>query len=340
MSTLFLPLRSNCGWFTSEDTHALLAQRLKSWLLFYDVIAPENGRYTAAFNERASFDWAVGPEAIDDRTVIEYYEPGSEFEVRVGSEPDGVFHPLMSGPTFIRYVVDFFPLLSEAGITQADYIYWINSELAGEGKQAAQKSAAEALRNAGNNTFIETTNRWLNKKVVENLHYDAFLAAALNLPMSVDARASTIVERSNQLANEHWSHEATSIIQQSWLSLGLPDPGRESWDTVLSARESAAGKDLRRVIGHLSEFAAEILAGEGSEEDFASEVRKLLVGELVSELLKRRSTTREASINLGLNLIPFGSALGTANDVRKVVREHHSWVALLGRLDHGEFRPI
>jgi hypothetical protein len=309
--------------------------------LFYDVIAPEVGRYRVIYGERGSFDMMLGTAAIPDRREISYYEPGSEFAIRVGREKDGQFHSLLSGPSFARYEVDFFPLLNEAGITSAEYIHWIDEGLTDKGKQVAQQSATEALRNLEEKEFALSTNRWLNNKVVQNLHYDACLSAALSLPMSVDGHASLIVERSNEVAGAHLGREPNSVFQQSWLSLGLPDPGRETWDVVLTARESRAGEDLRRIISHLSDFAADVLIGGGSADDFSDEANKLLVGELVSELLKRRSSERQVAINVGLNLIGLpGTIIGSGNDIRNVVKENHSWVALLDRLGHGDFRPL
>jgi len=341
VTTLFLPLRSNCGWFASEDTHAELARRLKSWLLFYDVIAPEDGRYRAFYTERGSFDWDLGVGAIDDRTQIRYYEPESDFAILVAAEETGPFHSLLRGPAFARYEVDFFPLLHEAGITSAEYVRWISDDLTDEAKLIAKKSASAAIRAAEEDEAPASPNRWLASKIVQNLHRDAFLAGALDLPMSVDVQAGAVVSKSNELVGSEWAREATSVLQEGWLSLGLPDPSREPWDVILELRESAGGKDFRRVIAHLSQFASEVLSGGGSSEDFAEEARKLLVGELLAELLRRRASPGEAVINLALNLIPYAStALGTANDVRKVVREHQSWVAVLDKLGHGGFRPI
>ena len=31
MSSIFLPLRSNAGWFANEDTYDALDRRLKTW---------------------------------------------------------------------------------------------------------------------------------------------------------------------------------------------------------------------------------------------------------------------------------------------------------------------
>lgn len=87
------------------------------------------------------------------------------------------------------------------------------------------------------------------------------------------------------------------------------------------------------MISRLSELAAEALIGGASAPEFAEEAKRLLVGELVSELLRRRPSKIEAVVNLGLNLIPYaGAALSSANDVRKLVQDHRNWVALLSRL--------
>jgi hypothetical protein len=333
MSTLFLPLRSNCSWFASEEAHNLLVRRMKNWVLFYDQIAPENGRYRATYGHRGSFDTMMRGGSYEERRTISYHTPGREFSIRIGNEADGEFHPMLGGETVASYEVDFYPLLLEAGIISAEYIRWVEYELTPEAKREANRSADHVLRSSDFSTSL-SENQWLRTKIVQNLYQDAVLAAGLNLPLSVDAYSTVVLEQGNAAVMAELSHEAVSLVQRSWVSLGLPDPGDASWDVVLRARESDAGRDLREMISRVSSFAAATLLQGGGAEDAVSEANRLLVAELVGELLQRRASTANAVINLGLNLIPYaGAVLGSANDARKLVQEHRSWVALLDRIN-------
>lgn len=49
MSTLYLPLRSNAGWFATEDTQAELENRLKTFLIVYDELIIQDGVYEVTF---------------------------------------------------------------------------------------------------------------------------------------------------------------------------------------------------------------------------------------------------------------------------------------------------
>lgn len=329
VSSVFLPLRSNCGWFASGDTHARLARRLKHLLMFYDTIAFENGRYTATFGVSGSFDAMLPQNTVKDRSKIRYRADGESFAISVAPTGSEHFKPLIGGASVESYEVDFWPLAMEAGITEAPFVRWVDLELAPEGKQAANNASRHAQRDP---TLVQDLpdNTFIRSSAVKALHQDAILARALDLPMSTDERIASLIVRSNASAQTTWSPDALSILQRTWLSFGLPDPAAQSWDDVLESRESAAGKDLRRVFKILAIRAIEIMSAGQSQDDWNDVVRKLFVQELVTEIMKRQLAKSEAVVNLGLNLIPYaGAALSTAKDVAEMVKEHRSWVTLL-----------
>lgn len=123
------------------------------------------------------------------------------------------------------------------------------------------------------------------------------------------------------------------MLENAWLSLGLPDAGEAPWDSVLRARESAAGEDLRRVMERLSALAVSAFADAVDPREWQAEAEKLLVAEIIRELLARRPNVLESGITFGLNFIAYvGTAVGTLKDAMAIVEEHRSWVSLLSGL--------
>lgn len=332
MSAIFLPLRSNAAWFADEDSHSELGRRIKRLLLFHDALAVEDGRYTASFVARGASDHFFPPTSIRDRARIQYRSLGTGYQVRVARSGTDEFSPIISGALQASFEVDFWPVLSEAGITGADYIRWIEYELTDESKEIVRQAVFRARLDPRTEEGLPE-NRFLRGKIVEALHSDSMLAAGMGMPLSVDHHASLIVERSNMAATSRWRPEARAALADAWLTLGLPDPGAFDWDVVLRARESAAGADLRRLVDQLCAQAVFVLTGELSSADWREEARRLLVRELVTELLERRIGIADVGMNLGLSLIPYASTpISTALDVRRLVSETRSWVSLLADL--------
>jgi hypothetical protein len=297
------------------------------------LLAVEDGRYSASFVARGASDHFFPPAQIRDRSRIHYRSPGTGFQVRVARSGTGEFSPIISGALEASYEADFWPVLSEAGITGADCIRWIEYELTDQSKEVVRQAVYRARLDPHLEEGLPE-NRFLRSKIVEALHSDTMLAAGMGMPLSVDHHAASVIERSNIAATSQWSPEARASLLGAWLTLGLPDPAQVSWDLVLRARESAAGADLRRLLDQLSANAVAVLTGEDSVAAWHEEARRLLVQELVAELLERRTGVADVGISLGLSLIPYASTpISTALDIRRLVGESRSWVSLLAGLD-------
>jgi hypothetical protein len=335
MSAVFLPLRSNAAWFAHADAHARLAGRIKHLLLFNETLVVQDGRYKASFLANGASDWLIPGSMVPDRSRITYHRPGSELHVRIAPSGTSDYSSLMGGALEASYDVDFWPVMAEAGITDVEYIEWVEAELTQSGKQKASSAAFRARQNPSLTEGLPV-NRFLRDKIVDAIHQDSILAGELGLPLSVDHHASTIVERANGTARGPLESRLKPAMMNAWVTIGLPDPSEESWDSVLRARESAAGADLRRVTAKLEGLAIDTLAGAATEQDLEAEAGRLFVQEIVEELFARRVTAKGTVLNLGLNWIDLapgvGSAIGSVRDIADLIKEKRSWVSLLAGL--------
>lgn len=332
MSDVFLPLRSNAGWFSNEDTHAQLASRFKNLLLFNDTLIVQDGRYEASFLAGGSSDHLLRGEHVKNREQIRYHQPGSTFQVRVAPSGTSDFKPILSGPIEASYEADFWPVLAEAGITRADYVKWVQVDLTPDGQTIVDRAVSLARLDPLTGAGLPD-NRFLRSKIIKSVYSDALLAAGLGAPISVDSHAASVISHGNTTAAAGWSPDVRGMLENAWLTLGLPSAGTEPWDSVLRARESAAGKDLRRVMDRLSALAVKCLTESVDQSQWQEEANKLLVREIIAELLERRPNVLEAGVSFGLNFIPLvGTAVGTLRDAVLLVKDHRSWVSLLSGL--------
>lgn len=199
LSEVFLPLRSNAGWFSSENTHAQLVSRFKNLLLFNDRLIVQDGRYEASFLATGSSDHLVPGKLVKNREKIRYHEPGSSFQVRVAPSGTEDFKPILSGAFEASYEADFWPVLAEAGITQSDCIEWVQLELSGDGRALADRAAFRSKFDSSEVADFPK-NRFLRDKIIKSVYGDAVLAAGLNAPLSVDAHAASVLSRGNTVA--------------------------------------------------------------------------------------------------------------------------------------------
>jgi hypothetical protein len=341
MSRILLPLRSNAAWFADEQARQVLEARLKNYLLLYDEIILQDGRYQSTVLDTGSLDSYYPPGSIrGDRTKITYYRPGTPFAFMVRESKDGPDVPVggLTGPRVFTYEADFYPIIASAGLVSADFIQWLNGDLVENLKEQAKDEARRDLTNSAISESIPG-NHFVKAKVLESLYHDASLANHTGLDFAVDYRAGPAVRLKNELESDHWGPEARATVGRAWVSLDLPDYGQALWEEVIAVRESAAGKDFRRLVERVA-AAVDCAALEGippSELQHLAE--RKLAAELAKELKERTPTVRAKLLSLAINLIstlPVVGALANAAGVAtetggliNALRERRTWVSLL-----------
>ena len=343
MSRIFLPLRSNAAWFADEQAQQVLEARLKNYLLLYDEIIVQDGRYQSTALDTGHVDVYSPAETIRvDRTKISYYRPGTPFAFVVRESKDGPDIPVggFTGPRLFTYGADFYPILVSAGLLNADFIKGLNGDLSENIKKQAQDEARRDLLNPTISASIPG-NQYVKAKVLESLYHDAYLASSTELDFAVDYRAGPAARLKNEMESDRrWGPEARATVGQAWVSLERPDYGQASWDEVIELRESAAGRDYRRMVERVA-AAVDRAALEGTP---ASELQRIaerkLDAELVEAMRRRRSSPMDGVLSFALNLISLAlplvatgsAAVGIAMDTDSVIsslRERRTWVSLL-----------
>jgi hypothetical protein len=326
VTSLLFPLRSSCGWFTNAATRDILERRVKNALVLYDELIFQNGRYILNVLETGKFDLDLASGSIpDDRTTIEYYTPGREATLLIGG------HQLLGGPTISCYQVDFHPILHDAGLLTEHYIRY-SDFVASEEVKARSKAATQADLRDTNLLACLPGEPFQKSSLVEAMHLDASLAFHLKASFTTDERAGPFLAYKNsQIAHYAFEVDLRPFVLGTLASIAFPDFSSLPWDRVGAVRESAAGRELRRLIGEL----ASVLAARASEftdpRDAEVLVHQLFTRELIDELGRWHPNLGGFVFDLSLNLLPLGGLVGAGTGILELVERNQSWVALLHR---------
>jgi hypothetical protein len=337
MSRLFFPLRSNTAWFASDSTLSVLERRMKNYLMLYDELVVQDGRYLVKHSEKGVFDYYTpAGQLTNDRSKVSYYSPDDPFVAQVADNAEGPFYPIFQGPITDSYEVDFFPLLYTAGLTESKIVRWWNVDIGDAGKNAAGEAATADTSDARVQAVLPA-DRFTRGRILKGLYIDSLLAQQIDASFSVDSRVAPVIEQKCSSLVRHWAVDPTGAFHQMWISLMLPDFGGASWDDVLRARESSAGKEFRLMISRIIDSVAGSLSDIESDADLSALLNREFNRELVHEVRRRRAKPAEAALNLLLNFIPagMGSFVSVPNDMRKVVSERRSWVTFLDGVPRG-----
>lgn len=326
MTSILLPVRSNGAWFSNAEARSRLERQIKVNLLLYDKLLVQDGIYhvTAGVDGQGMSMFMPGDDVPTDRRKTEYFQAGSPFGVEVGGKQ------VMRSVSEFSYVVDYYPILHEAGLVDAEYIEWVYGDLAEPYKSNAKRQA-DADWDAADSSGVLPQNHYIKKEVLQGIYIDGLLANLLRQPFSVDYHAAPVIEWKQKKAMAFWKDELPPMFFDCWLYFDLPDFSNRSWNEVCKIRESAAGRDFRslvaRVAGRIETARAEL----ADPREVSESLKREFTREIIEELLARRTTPTDALINLGLNLVPFGLVPSTLKDVSTLCKEGASWVSLMNR---------
>lgn len=281
----------------------------------------------------------LGPDSVPGgRDTIEYREPGAGARLEIRRRPDGEPHTLFDGVPIESLQVDFHPILREAGLLGQDFIEFQTYTASESGKKRIQ-SAADKDRKSDRLMRALGIEGFLQKPLVEALHFDAALAAELRCCFFADPRVGRFM-KAKLRESSHPSHkeDLRSNLLDVTMQLILPDFASLGWDEVIRIRESGMGRDLRR---HLWAAAAEIsqIVGDLDDpRDIKIVIQEHYLLELSRELRDRHPTPFKALLNLAANFLPSPvSAMGALADGVNLWEHRRSWIAMIGpQSDHPE----
>ncbi|MFH1671809.1 MAG: hypothetical protein ABIF87_00040 [Pseudomonadota bacterium] len=323
MSKIFLPLRSNAAWFVEEQARSELERRIKIYMVLYDEIIFQDGRYVSRAGETGSFDILMPSDRYPgDRTSISFCKPGHNFSVVIAGQK------IIGGKAQVAYETDFYPIIHDSGLFGMDYFKWNSIDISNEDKQVAQKIATTDLNNE---EIVKSIQRqyFIRKNVLESLFIDSILSFRLRLPFLTDFRMLSIIKQKNNEFKLHFEPSIEGLFFDNWISMELPDFSYMSWEKVHEIRESEAGQNFRLMIAKLSTSVQEKLSEIDDERDIEKIVNWEFFKETIDEFRHFSPTYSEFGLNIGLNLIPYGAFIGTMKDFSNLLEYHNSWVTLL-----------
>jgi hypothetical protein len=218
--------------------------------------------------------------------------------------------------------------MNDAGLVDASFVSWVYGDISSSAKSRAQAMAAPDKRSSAVRGDLPS-GQFLQDGIIDGLYIDSLIGQAHALPISVDHHCATLIQRGNSSVAQSFSIEPVTAFQTAWIELGLPDAGERSWEEVVEARESAAGREYRQLALRVTDNVIAGLESGVSQADIQREVERALVSQLVEEVFQRRPSTVRALINVGLNLIPCASMASSVDEVLSIVKDRRSWVSLL-----------
>lgn len=327
-SKIFLPLRSNADWFRTEDLKNILIRRIKIYMMIYDEIILQDGRYHCIIGDTGSFDSFIpAPACGFDRAVINYSRPGEPYSLRFINTKTGN-DTILSGKTVVSYEADFYPILNEAGISQEGYFNWEVVDLTSDGKRYVAKQSQNIIKDGELNEHLPEGS-YLKKKLIESFYFDTLMAFEMRNPLSMDHRFSPILDHVSDRQIQSLQPEIRAFFHNHWISLNFPDFSEYSWEELHEIRTSMAGQEFRSMVDRVIRNVTIELPKIEKYEDVIEIINKEFIGELVDEINKRRSNIRELGVNLALNVVPLGSIVSVANDIRNYIEDKNSWISLL-----------
>jgi len=331
MSELFFPLRSNSAWFHKEETKIALEKRIKTCLMLYDRIYFQDALYQCTVWEHGAFDMMLPPTNIGfDRSKIRFFSPGTKSGLYFGEKDGEAKNKIIEGEAKYNYHVDFYPIIKEANLLDAEYINFKRIELTDEHKNKSKKAANDELKKY-DFTPLLGDNSFFRQKILESLYIDSTLSTYFGIPFVIDQYTGPVISYINKNAVKIHEGIIKDVFFNNWITIGLPDFSDYSWEDIDKMHKSKSGIEFRQMIDRIVQVVTEEQNNINEAKDLALIVEQNFTKELVSEVIAHLPTPKNVIFNLGLNLLPFGTGMvaGGVKDYVELAISKRNWVSLL-----------
>ena len=318
VSKIFLPLRSNTGWFSNSETQRQLERQLKTFVMLFDRLYVQDGRFILNVWSNGHLHYWTAPHRIHaDRGQVTYYEEGSSATFEVEG------HAIFDGPTILSRNVDFFPILHAARMDEMDYVTWWNFDASDSTKSTSSTNARAALNDSTIRDAIPG-NDFVRDVAAQALFTDALMATDLKMPFVVDAGLQPLIDALRKREISKLDVAIPGILYHTWIDLNLPDFSVCSWEEIRRLRESPAGEDFRTMV---KSIAAKVQAAlpELNQSDIEHLVQREFSLELIDELKSRIVTPGSACVSFGTNFL----SVGAVQPFVQLGFDQASWISLL-----------
>lgn len=330
VSRVFFPLRSNAGWFESEQARSDLEERIKQSLLVYDEVWFQDGRYLCFVGDDGFIEFMMAPDAYPgDRDGISYYRLGHPFELSVANVGEESWHPLLKGPALAAWEVDFYPILGKSGFLEDPAVTLALVDVPDREKARCKAEARQDVPRVQTENVLHG-NTYYQQLVVQTYYVDSVLACALNMPIAVDPTiAQLALWKNSKITGELGLPTDRVMILNQVVKLAIPCLAGLSWEQVHSIRDSAVGRDFRKMIARIHDELTKEIPRLSNREDVKDVIARHFISELVDELRAISKTSTDVVLGIVANVMPVVGAAATAKEIWDLIRQRRSWVYLL-----------
>ena len=328
MSKVFLPLYSNMPWFTDEESVTRLERQIKSHLILYDELYLEDGKlqfFASADGQGMQFH-RPSDSISEARSGPSFFSPGQRFGIQFLDPATGKNVNLLSAQNEHGYEVDFYPVLSKAGLLNAPFVKRIEIDL-GKLKNGIEEKASRLYSQPPLRRELPR-NSYLARQMLFGLIRDTTIAADNKMSLSACGRLLPAINAHKMGQYQKWNVDIPAVFFDHWLELEFPDLTSSSWEDVCSFRESVLGQSFRTLVRDMKSRAFEFLQTGPSKEDIRYWVAKDFTKELAREVQSRLQSPAGVAMNLCLNFIPYSSFMDTAQELLDCVHDRTSWVSI------------
>ena len=258
INRVFLPLRSNIGWFKSPDLRDEISNCVKESILIHDEIYIEDGTFKADILEgsRGSNSSYIPPSFIQPETrSIEYERDFKQTDLAIGIGLDGDTSPreiVLQGRTEERFKIDYFEIFNDIEVSDYDYLNFIVFQNEYELPPAAKDIIREQSWEDKRNFKSIHPNYVLRDFVIDNLNHDLVASIWLKSSIVMDSRHHDLLKK------KCWRPESTfstkpvgeHVALNQILEVSVPEFSSLSIEKVLELRDDGSwcnftGRDHR-----------------------------------------------------------------------------------------------
>jgi len=349
LNRVFLPLRSNIGWFKSLDLRGDISNRVKESILLYDEIYIEDGTFKADVLDGSSgpFKRYYPPGFIPpEQRTIEYERDLKPTEMTIGIGRDGDDAPratISQGNTLNRFKIDYYEIFKNIEISDYNFLKFTVFQneygLPRNAKDIIREQSREDKR-----TFRDIhPNNAILDLVIDNLNHDLVTSVLLKSSIVMDSRHQYI------LKEKCWHPESTfrskPVVEHAALNqileVSVPEFSSLSIEEVLELRDDRSWCNFRDFVGNTVSTVKDdpeiLIDHQALEKAVRSQYDKAMFEELERKYL----TGPKLVMDLGLgatSLIPVFGVIPTAVSGGKSLKDYwddkSTWFAFLLKLKH------
>jgi hypothetical protein len=148
INRVFFPLRSNIGWFQSDEPQEQIEKDVKQSILLFDEIYIEDGTLMSEVKPDGSFVMYAPPGGLpNDQRNIEYHRDLESTDVPLKIDD----FEILTGKSIARFKIDYFRIFESIETSEFDFLkfVFIDGKTPDELEKMIQKETDEDRRLIG-----------------------------------------------------------------------------------------------------------------------------------------------------------------------------------------------